>query len=159
MRLELDQKATEQSEQQITAMDRDGAKIVREILRSQLTPVLEKHGLTLDIGNAKFDSDCVVFTKFRIAVKDALSETEKALVRYAKHYGLDTTQIANLADMEVQLVGFKVRARKKPFIIRNIKTGKEYIISTSHAKRLFGNRLHSWDISIDEKGPEHDEAP
>ena len=158
MRLELDQKPTEQSEQQITAMDRDGAKIVREILRSQLTPVLEKHGLTLTTGNATFDGDSITFTKLRIAVKGALSETEKALAVYAHRYGLDTTRIADVEDMQVSLVGYKVRARKRPFIIQDLQTSRQYVITFKRAMELFENRLHSWEDSIDEKGPEHDEA-
>ena len=158
MRLELAQEPTAQPEPEITAMDRDGAKIVREILRSQLTPVLEKHGLTLDIGNATFDGDSVTFTKLRIAVTGALSETEKALAVYADRYGLDTTRIADVDDMQVSLVGYKVRARKRPFIIQDLQTSRQYVITFKRAMELFENRLHSWEDSIDEKGSKHDET-
>ena len=50
---------------------------------------------------------------------------------------LDQNKIAKLDGMDIALVGFKPRARKKPFIIRDLNTNQEYVIGESLAERLF----------------------
>ena len=128
----------------ITEMNRKNAKKVRNILEKELPGLLEKHGLSLELGNAAFDDDSVKFNGFRLSVNGALSQQEKALkseLDFRKDYGvgeLDQTKIARLDGMKVSLVGFKPRARKYPFIIQDLDTSKEYVIAEDTAERIFG---------------------
>ena len=63
----------------ITEMNRTNAKLVREILNEKLPSILKEYGLSFELGNARFDDDGVKFTGFKLSVKGALSESEKAL--------------------------------------------------------------------------------
>ena len=99
----------------ITEMNRANAKLVREILNDKLPSILNEHGLSFELGNARFDEDSVRFVGFRLSVKDALSETEKALreeLNFRNSYGveLDQNKIAKLDGKDFSLVGFKPRA-------------------------------------------------
>ena len=127
----------------ITEMNRTNAKLVREILNEKLPSILQEYGLSFELGNARFDDDGVKFTGFKLSVKGALSESEKALrdelqTRDSMEWKmLDQNKIAKLDGMDIALVGFKPRATKKPFIIRDLNTNKEYVIGESLAERLF----------------------
>ena len=127
---------------QITEMNRTNAQLVRKILDQKLPSILEKHGLSFCLGNARYDDDGVKFTGFKISVKGALSETEKALkeeLSFRKDYGvqLDQNKIAKLDGMDISLIGFKPRARKNPFVIQDLNSNNQYVIGTSLAERLF----------------------
>ena len=126
----------------ITEMNRANAKLVREILTDKLPSILNEHGLSFELGNARFDEDGV--RCFRLSVKGALSETEKALkeelgFRKELSYGveLDPNKIAKLDGMDISLVGFKPRARKKPFVIQDLNSDSQYVIGESLAEKLF----------------------
>ena len=127
----------------ITEMNRTNAKLVREILNEKLPSILQEYGLSFELGNARFDDDGVKFTGFKLSVKGALSESEKALKHELESRDsmewkmLDQNKIARLDGMDIALVGFKPRATKKPFIIRDLNTNKEYVIGESLAERLF----------------------
>lgn len=123
-------------------MNRTNAQLVRKILDQKLPSILEKHGLSFCLGNARYDEDGVKFTGFKISVKGALSETEKALkeeLSFRKDYGvqLDENKIAKLDGMDISLIGFKPRARKNPFVIQDLNSNNQYVIGTSLAERLF----------------------
>mgnify|MGYP003123975989 FL=1 len=127
---------------EIKVMNKTNAQLVRKILNENLPSILEKHGLSFELGNAKYDDDGVKFTSFRLSVKGALSETEKALeneLNFRDSYGLklDQNKIAKLSGMNVSLIGYKPRARKNPFIIQDLDTSKEYVISEQVAIKLF----------------------
>ena len=126
----------------ITEMNRANAKLVREILNDKLPSILNEHGLSFELGNARFDEDSVKFVGFRLSVKDALSETEKALreeLNFRNSYGveLDQNKIAKLDGMDISLVGFKPRARKKPFVIQDLNSDNQYVIGEELAEKLF----------------------
>jgi len=129
--------------QTITEMNRTNAKLVREILEEKLPSILKEHGLSFELGNARYDDDGVRFTGFRLSVKGALSETEKALRDELqtrdrmKFKMLDPNKIAKLDGMDISLVGFKPRARKKPFIIQDLNSDNQYVIGEELAERLF----------------------
>jgi hypothetical protein len=129
--------------QTITEMNRTNAKLVRVILEDRLPSILKEHGLSFELGNARYDDDGVKFTGFKISVKGALSEAEKALRDELqtrdrmKFKMLDQSKIAELDGMDISLVGFKPRARKKPFIIQDLNSGNQYVIGEKLAERLF----------------------
>lgn len=128
--------------QTITEMNRANAKLVRKILDEKLPSILKEHGLSFELGNAKYDDDGVRFTGFRLSVKGALSETEKALrdeLNFRNSYGvkLDQNKIAKLDGMDISLIGFKPRARKNPFIIQDLNSDNQYVIGVPLAERLF----------------------
>ena len=63
----------------IDKMNKSNAKLVREILQSDLAPILAQYGLKMELGNAGYDSDSVKFNGFVISLDTALSKESKAL--------------------------------------------------------------------------------
>ena len=127
----------------VKKMDRTTIRHIREILEDNLPSLMEENNLKFNLGNATYDDDSVKF-QFRISLSHALPPEEKALkqqLNFRKTYDhvvtLDDSIIAEDRGQQFKLVGFKPRARKKPFIIEDIKTGGRYVCPESMAERLF----------------------
>jgi len=126
----------------IQKMDSRTTDVVRKLLEKGLPSILEEHGLSFKLGNARYDDDGVKFTGFRISVSGALSESEKALKQeldWRNSYGvkLDSSKIASIQGTDYSLVGFRPRASKKPFIIKKVGTDNEYLIDEKTVERFF----------------------
>ena len=96
-------------------------------------------------GSANF-SDTEVTFKVNLRIKGAKSQSEKELEDWAGIYKLDLNKVARLDGKEFKLSGYRRRARKKPFLIKDLQNGAEYIISDDIAKKYFGK-----DISLSDK--------
>lgn len=126
----------------IEKMDSATTDVVRKLLEKGLPSILEEHGLSFKLGNARYDDDGVKFTGFRISVSGALSETEKALKQeldWRNSYGvkLDSSKIASIQGDKYQLVGYKPRARKNPFIIKRVGTDAQYVLNAELVEKHF----------------------
>ena len=125
-------------------MDLSEAKRIRAILEKELPEILNKHGLTCNLGNSKYDASSLTFTKMRISFEGAASETETALVNELKDRAafdwmteLDATKIATSRNIMYSLVGFKPRNRKYPFICKNLVDGKSYKFTEEAVESMF----------------------
>jgi len=128
----------------ITEINPKTIKDIRQLISDSLAVILEDNNLRMDLGNGSYDDDSVKFNGFRISLSNALSPEEKALkgqIDFRRSYDglvtLDDSIIAEDRGQQFKLVGFKPRARKKPFIIEDIKTGGRYVCPESMAERLF----------------------
>ena len=113
--------------------------ILRE-LRNQLNAVLNSNGIdgyTFELGNCRYDGGEATF-KLKVLIDGAETSEEKNLRQMALLMGLDTSKIATLQSMRVSLVSYNARARKRPWVVQDLKTGQKYIIDDDTAKRLFG---------------------
>jgi len=127
----------------VKKMDVTTVRQIRQILEDNLPSIMEENNLKFDLGNGSYDDDSVKF-QFRISLLHALSPEEKALkgqIDFRRSYDglvtLDDSIIAEERGQQFKLVGYKPRARKKPFIIEDIKTGGRYVCPESMAERLF----------------------
>ena len=124
-------------------MNRENAKKIRMILENELPEILAKHGLEFKLGNASFDDDSLNFKSFRLQIEGGLSVSEKALeseITFRKQTNqtlLCTDKIADVNGKKAKLVGYRPKARKNPFIIREISSDSEYVITEMHAELLF----------------------
>ena len=128
----------------IETMSKGNIQKIRSMIEDSLFVIMEDHGLKFELGNGSYDDDSVKFNGFRISLSHALSPEEKALkgqIDFRRKYDglvtLDDSIIAEDRGQQFKLVGFKPRARKKPFIIEDIKTGGRYVCPESMAERLF----------------------
>ena len=113
---------------------------------SVIKPILEELGVYAKLGIAKFDDDRVTF-QLVIENKDAKREVERDLPHMADLYNLDTTKIGKHKGKSYSLVGYKRRARKEPWVIQDLQTGKEYIIGLSYATHLFAKKEEEDDVA------------
>ena len=115
-------------------------KPVLHELRNQLNAVLNSNGIdgyTFELGNCRYDGGEANF-KLRVLIKGGKSRQERDLEDLAKLSDLDTTKTATLQGMKVSLVGYNTRARKRPWVVQDLKTEQKYIIDDDTAKLLFG---------------------
>ena len=113
--------------------------VLRE-LRNQLNAVLNSNGIdgyTFELGNCSYDGGEATF-KLKVLIKGSKSRQERDLEDLAKLSDLDTTKIVTLQGMKVSLVGYNSKARKRPWIIQDLTTTKQYVLDDYQAKRLFG---------------------
>jgi len=116
---------------------------IRDILEKEMTPILNAHGLTFVLGNARYDADYIRFTGFRVSLENAEDPTAKALKEeneYRQKYGgkvLDLNKIGEWNQTSFSLVGYKPRNRKYPFICMNLENNQRYKFTKQQAEKMF----------------------
>ena len=118
-------------------LDRQVLKRVRETLDNILKDNERLEQFDVTVGNASFSDDEVTF-KLNLKIKGAKSQSQKDLEIYGGMDNLDLTKIAKLDGKDFSLSGFRRKARTKPYLIQDLKSGGEYIITTEIAKKYFG---------------------
>ena len=117
-------------------LNRKLVKNLRAVLDDALNDNESFEQFIVEVGSANF-SDTEVTFKVNLRVKGAKSQSEKELEDWAGIYKLDLTKVARLDGKEFKLSGYRRRARKKPFLIKDLQNGGEYIISDDIAKKYF----------------------
>ena len=94
-------------------------------------------GYDIKVGNASFDSQEVTF-KLTLRIKGVESKESMDLDRFAYLYDVVPQKVANVHGIDYKLVGYRVKARTKPFIVLNLQNNQEYIFTEDMGKRFFG---------------------
>ena len=124
-------------------------KIIRE-LRDTLQRCLD-HKLSeiaswvedrydINVGNASFDNYEVTF-KLTLRAKDVESKESMDLNRFAYPYDVVPQKVADVHGIKYKLVGYRVKARTKPFIVLNLQNNQEYVFTEDMGKRFFGKEV------------------
>ena len=108
------------------------------------TPILVEEDLKalddnyeINVGNASFDDYEVTF-KLTLRAKNVESKESMDLNRFAYLYNVEPQKIADVHDIKYKLVGYRVKARTKPFIVLNLQNNREYVFTEDMGKRFFG---------------------
>jgi len=114
----------------ITKIDRATCAQLREHLNKKLSNIFKDElGVTLDFGNASYDSDSVTF-KCRIEIEGARSENDKSLDMIKPYYShIDFDKEAKMGKYLFKIIGYRAKARTKPWLCRNLVDGKDYVLS------------------------------
>ena len=121
-------------------LNRKIVKDLRDKLQATLESFQDQSDFDVNVGNASFNDTEVTF-KVNLRMKGAKSQSEKDLENFAEIDGLDLSKIAKLDGKDFSLSGFRRKARLKPYLIQDLKTGGEYIITTEVAKKYFGKEV------------------
>tara|TARA_R100001530_G_C4271897_1_gene143320 strand:- start:404 stop:805 length:402 start_codon:yes stop_codon:yes gene_type:complete len=124
-------------------LDRQSVKALRdkiqEILNDPTSIKTEQlNGFNVSVGSASFNQDEVTF-KLNLRVSGAKSQAEKDLEFWAKHDDLDLEKTAKIDGKIFKLSGYRRKARTKPYLMKDIASGSEYITTEDTAKRFFSN--------------------
>ena len=119
-----------------------------QVLREELQRVIEESKdydslnkqFDIKVGNASFDSQEVTF-KLTLRLKNAESKESMDLNRYANLYDVVPQKVADVHGIKYKLVGYRVKARKQPFIVLNLTNNKEYLFTEDMGKRFFGKEV------------------
>jgi hypothetical protein len=114
-------------------MDRKTAKKVRTIIEKELNKILKKHGLSVEMGNARFTDTCLT-TKITIADGDGEStnkstfETDKAYMAGFRIEGPNPAGkvFTSRCGKKYEVVRFDSKKRKYPVICKCITDGALY---------------------------------
>ena len=128
-------------------LNRKMVKDLRAILADALNDNESLKEFIVEIGSANF-SDTEVTFKVNLRMNGAKSQSQKDLEFYGNMDNLDLSKIAKLDGKDFSLSGFRRKARTKPYLIQDLKTGGEYIITTATAKRYFGKSISLSDKPI-----------
>ena len=88
------------------------------------------------VGNASFDSQEVTF-KLTLRLKNAERKESMDLNRYANLYNVVPQKVADVHGIKYKLVGYRVKARKQPFIVLNLTNNKEYLFTEDLGRKHF----------------------
>ena len=122
----------------ITKIDANACKQLRIILDEKLKNILKDElGITLEFGNGSFNSDSVTF-KCRVAIEGAMSENDRSLefIRPYKSY-LDFNKIAEFDGYKFTIIGYRTKARTKPWLCKDLYSGKVYVLTNQEVDKHF----------------------
>ena len=114
-------------------------------LRNEMQGVLLTHSFeeTIDIpiakihiGNCTYDGGEATY-KVTVLLDGALTKEQKDLRDMAGLMNLDTYKNYTYQGMRMQLVGYKTKAPKMPWIVVDHNTGKEYKLTNDQAAKWF----------------------
>jgi len=111
-------------------------------LRKQIQAALDAANLpnlTIDVGNCSYTGGEATF-KVKCILKGAKTREQIDLEYYADLHGIDTTAIAKLQGEDMSIIGYKSRARKKPWILQRLRDGAEFVCDDNLAKKFFKKR-------------------
>ena len=114
-------------------LTRDWVKQIRQALQDSI----EVDGFDITVGNASFDDTEVTF-KLNLRVKGAETREQRDLRTFAEMDNVDVSKIAEVRGEKYSLIGYRVKARSRPYIVQNLINNKEYIFTTDMAQKYFG---------------------
>lgn len=115
---------------------------IRSEINALLQDLQQFEGLEIHAGKCSFDQDVANF-KLEVKIKGAKSQSQKALAICAEYFCLDVSKIGNDQGKSFALIGYNSKARKYPFEIQDLATGKEYKTSLKHAQSLFAKAVQN----------------
>ena len=112
------------------------------LLREQLQAAINAANLSdikIEVGNCSYRGGEATF-KVKCLVEGAKTREQEALEYYAELHKLDLTMIAKLMGEDMSLVGYKSRARKKPWVLQRLRDGAEFVADTNLIEKFFKKR-------------------
>lgn len=120
------------------------------LLRTSMQIALDQYDfgeMEVDVGNCSYTGGEATF-KVKCILKGAKTREQIDLEYYADLHGIDTTAIAKLQGEDMSIIGYKSRARKKPWILQRLRDGAEFVCDDNLAKRHFKKREEIRDQPI-----------
>ena len=118
-------------------LNRQIVKDFRAILDDILNDNESLEQFIVKVGNASFDDTEVTF-KVNLRLKGAETREQKDLRRFAEMDKIDVSKIGEMRGEKYSLIGYRVKAKTRPYIVQNLHNDKEYIFTTALAQQYFG---------------------
>ena len=110
-------------------------KTIRAAMQSALER-LNYEGMTFNVANCTYNGGEATY-KVNVLLDGAETKEQKDLSQMAQLMGLDTSKIKDTQGMTLSLVGYKSKAPKMPWIVQDLKTGKEYKLTDAQVEQWF----------------------
>ena len=112
---------------------------IRKQMQNALNMFADKTDITIEVGNCSYRGGEATY-KVRVLMEGAKTREQEALEYYAELHKLDLTMIAKLMGEDMSLVGYKSRARKKPWVLQRLRDGAEFVADTNLIEKFYKKR-------------------
>ena len=109
---------------------------IRKQMQNALNMFADKTDIQIEVGNCSYRGGEATF-KVKVLMEGAKTREQEDLEYYAELHKLDLTLTMG---EDMQLVGYKARARKKPWILKRLRDGAEFVADTNLVERHFKKR-------------------
>ena len=127
----------------MTQFTRSQLNSLRKQLQAALDGALDTENITgditIEVGNCTYRGGEATF-KVKCLVEGAKTREQEDLEFYAELHKLALTAVEKLMGEDMQLSGYKSRARKKPWILKRLRDGAEFVADTNLVEKFFKKR-------------------
>ena len=109
---------------------------IRKQMQNALSLFADKTDIQIEVGNCSYRGGEATF-KVKVLMEGAKTREQEDLEYYAELHKLDLTKIAKLQGEDMSLVGYKARARKKPFVLQRLRDGAEFVADTNLIEKFY----------------------
>ena len=109
---------------------------IRKQMQNSLSLFADKTDMKIEVGNCSYRGGEATF-KVKVLMEGAKTREQEDLEYYAELHKLDLTKIAKLQGEDMSLVGYKARARKKPWVLQRLRDGAEFVCEDRLASQFF----------------------
>ena len=109
---------------------------LRKQMQNALSLFADKTDIQIEVGNCSYRGGEATF-KVKVLMEGAKTREQEDLEYYAELHKLDLTKIAKLQGEDMSLVGYKARARKKPWVLQRLRDGAEFVCEDRLASQFF----------------------
>ncbi len=95
--------------------------------------------ITFEVGNCSYRGGEATY-KVKVLMEGAKTREQEDLEYYAELHKLDLTAVERLMGEDMQLIGYKARARKKPWVLKRLRDGAEFVADTNLVEKFFKKR-------------------
>ena len=124
----------------MTTFTRSQLNELRKQLQSALDGAVDTENIagniTIEVGNWSYSGGEATF-KVKCLLKGAKTRQQQDLEFYAELHKLDLTTVEKLMGEDMQLVGYNSRARKKPWILKRLRDGAEFVADTNLVEKFY----------------------
>jgi hypothetical protein len=135
----------------ISNFEKSNLKVIREDVDAALKAVGDKYGISLHLGNIRFDQK-TFSGKLEATINDsktgaAKSAMEIALEQGGKLYIGNNFEISKTYDYrgkKIKFVGLMPKKHKYPIVFQYTDSGKQYLMSSDDARKIVDPSYKPW---------------
>ncbi len=120
----------------MTQFTRKQLDTIRKQMQNSLNLFADRTDMKIEVGNCSYRGGEATF-KVKVLMEGAKTREQEDLEYYAELHKLDLTKIAKLQGEDMSLVGYKARARKKPWVLQRLRDGAEFVCEDRLASQFF----------------------
>jgi len=121
----------------MTQFTKQQLNTLRKQMQNSLSMFANKtDDLTIEVGNCSYNGGEATF-KVKVLLKGAKTRQQQDLEFYAELHKLDLTKTEKLMGEDMQLTGYNSRARKKPWILKRLRDGAEFVADQNLIEKFY----------------------
>ena len=112
---------------------------IRKQMQNALSLFADKTDIQIEVGNCSYRGGEATY-KVKVLMEGAKTREQEDLEYYAELHKLDISLVRKLMGEDMELIGYKARARKKPWVLLRQRDGAEFVADTNLVEKFFKKR-------------------